>query len=302
MSLKHYLRMAQKEVHLTGKAELDSVQHLDVNLQYERNNLILVYGGSFNPPHRGHIDVLLSGLRPEVGALAIVVLPCEDYLLRNKMVNSDSGFFLRMQRRAEVWDAMSAVPKDRVWIWPSTYFPFKPMIEALTCLAMMDGFKVDFLHMIGPDNLRLQDPLMILPYISPGILVSNKARHVATHFTPGGEPAVWKGFGPWSRGQCSRSNGRSMPLQICPVNCLTDLAVGVPENAVEEAVLWTCEGTATQTQNTRRGYYLQFMEPNAIDINSTTLRGLLTESHHVDEINLNQLSTTALLELLAPVL
>ncbi|KAE9962990.1 hypothetical protein EG327_001737, partial [Venturia inaequalis] len=79
MSLKHYLRMAQKEVHLTGKAELDSVQHLDVNLQYERNNLILVYGGSFNPPHRGHIDVLLSGLRPEVGALAIVVLPCEDY-------------------------------------------------------------------------------------------------------------------------------------------------------------------------------------------------------------------------------
>ncbi|KAE9961149.1 hypothetical protein BLS_003750 [Venturia inaequalis] len=276
--------MAQKEVHLTGKAELDSVQHLDVNLQYERNNLILVYGGSYNPPHRGHIDVLLSGLRPEVGALAIVVLPCEDYLLRNKMVNSDSGFFLRMQRRAEVWDVMSAVPKDKVWIWPSTYFPFKPMIKALTRLAMTDGFKVDFLHMIGPDNLRLQDPLMILPYISPGILVSNKARHVATHFTPGGKPVVWKGFGPWSRGQCSRSN------------------VGVPENTMEEAVLWTCEGIATQTQNTRRGYYLQFMEPNAIDINSTTIRGLLTESHHVDEINLNQLSTTALLELLAPVL
>lgn len=167
--------MAYQEVHLTWEAVLSTVEQIEATLQLDRENLILVYGGSFNPPHRGHIDVLLSGLRPEVKALAIIILPCEDYLLRNKMANNPSDFFLHMHRRADIWDAIPSIPKDRVWVWTSTYFPFKPMTEALIRLTKADGFKLTFSHMIGPDNLHLRDPLMILPYVSPGSLLPTKA-------------------------------------------------------------------------------------------------------------------------------
>lgn len=66
-------------------------------------------------------------------------------------------------------------------------------------LTQADGFKVAFAHLVGPDNLKLENPLDNYPYELPRMLVSNKARHVAEHFRDDGRSAVWKGFGEWSR-------------------------------------------------------------------------------------------------------
>lgn len=199
MSLKQYLHKAYKEARLTTEVDLSPIQHLTGNLQMDCDNLILVYGGSFNPPHRGHIDVLLSGLRPEVAAVGIVVLPSEDFHLRNKVAKSHPGFFLHMKRRADIWDAIPSIPKDRVWVWTSTWYPFKTVIDALVRLTNADGFKVSFSNMIGPDNLNLEDPLNILPYKFDTVLVTNKARNVASQFLSDGRLGKWDGFGEWTR-------------------------------------------------------------------------------------------------------
>lgn len=212
MSLKHYLRMAYKEVLLTSDPVLSTVEQIEATLNPDCENLILVFVGSFNPPHRGHIDVLLAGLRPEVRALAIVILPCEDYLLRDKMAKSHSDFFLHIQRRADIWDAVPSIPKDRAWVWRSSYFPFMRMAEALVRLTHADGFKLAFSYLIGPDNLCLQDPLMVEPYVFSRVLVTNKARHVATQFLPDNKPVVWNGFGEWSRCQHVHADGESIVL------------------------------------------------------------------------------------------
>lgn len=113
-SFKNYLQIAYKKLHLTWEAGLGTVEQIEAILQADRENLVLVYGGSFSPPHRGHTDVLLSGLRPEVSALAIVIFPYEDYLLRNTMANSNSDSFLDMRRRADICDAVPSIPKDKV--------------------------------------------------------------------------------------------------------------------------------------------------------------------------------------------
>lgn len=199
MSLQHYLQAAYKEVRLTSEAATSPLKHLTGTLRADRENLILVYGGSFNPPHRGHVDVLLSGLRPEVAAVAIVVLPSEDFHLRHKVANSHPDFFLERHRRADIWKAIPSIPKEMVWVWSTTWYPFKPFTEAVVRLTKADGFDVAFSHLIGPDNLDLGDPLMILPYRLSRILVTNKARHIATQFRPDGKPALWQGFGEWSR-------------------------------------------------------------------------------------------------------
>ena len=150
--------MAYRDVSLTGDADIRSFEGIESNLQPECENFILVYGGSFNPPHRGHIDVLLSGLRPEIGALAIIILPPEDYLLRHKMAKTDSNFFLTMQRRADLWAAISSVPRDKTWVWTNTFPPFGLMAEALIRLTKKDGLHLTFSYIIGPDNLNRKDP------------------------------------------------------------------------------------------------------------------------------------------------
>lgn len=198
MSLKHYLELAYQEAQLTSQAALNSIRQIAGTLQRNSDNLVLVYGGSFNPPHRGHIDVLLSLLRPEVDALAVVILPSEDFHLRHKVANKYPGFFLRQDRKVAIFEAMQDIPRDRVWVWGSTWYPFKPFAEALVRLAAADGFRVTLSHVLGPDNLVMADALsMEIPCALPNLLVTNRARHVAEHFRPDGRPKLWDGFGEW---------------------------------------------------------------------------------------------------------
>lgn len=66
-------------------------------------------------------------------------------------------------------------------------------------------------------------------------------------------------------------------------------------------VLWTCRAIEGGIPGTM-GHYLQFPSSTCADVNSTSLRGALIQSHSLDEVRLNQLSTEALIELLGPVL
>ncbi len=50
MSLKHCLQMAYEEVHMGWDHAIDTIAMLDCSLKADQENLILVYGGSFNPP------------------------------------------------------------------------------------------------------------------------------------------------------------------------------------------------------------------------------------------------------------
>lgn len=210
MSLKHYLELAYKSVRLSSEADLSPLAQLDCTLHANRENLILVYGGSFNPPHRGHLDVLLSGLRPELGAVAIVILPSENFHLRHKLANSYPEFFLHRQRRADLWRAIPSVPKDKIWVWSSTWYPFEGVLKAVTKLAKNDGYQLAFSHLIGPDNVIPNNPLAILPYELPTITITNKARDVPAHFRPDGTPERFDGFGEWT--QCTREDGKSVSL------------------------------------------------------------------------------------------
>ncbi|KAJ5769003.1 hypothetical protein N7520_003562 [Penicillium odoratum] len=207
MSLKHYSQIALKESRLTSEAELNSVRLLEGDLKPESENLILAYAGSFNPPHRGHIDVLLSALRREIGAIAIVIVPSEDFFLRNKIRDKYPEFFLSQKRRVDILNAIPSIPKDRVWVWPSTWYPFKSYTKAMARVTEADGLNVRFSWLIGPDLLNPQDATFVVPYSLQGVLVSNKARHVKSHFLPNGTPTVWKGFGKWDCKTSVETNG-----------------------------------------------------------------------------------------------
>ncbi|KAL6922873.1 hypothetical protein ACHAPO_010595 [Fusarium lateritium] len=285
MSLRSYLEAAYRDIRLSTETALKPLQKLDCRLQKGQDNLILVYGGSFNPPHRGHLDVLLSALHPVVNAVAAVVLPSEDFHLRHKLANSHPDFFMSRKTRAALWAEIPQVPKDKVWIWSETWYPFLTFMEAAQRLCEADGYKVIFSHLIGPDNLNRADALNNLPYRLPRILVTNKARYEPSQFLPNGQPTKWKGFGEW----CQRK-----------VTC--DGLNGQAEELAEEVALWICPGTDSLGQQTM-GYYLDFAKkPTGSDINSTSMRRELIVRHSLNEEILGQLSTPDLLSILEPVL
>ncbi|KAK1149555.1 hypothetical protein N8T08_005104 [Aspergillus melleus] len=147
MDKKLYIERSLRAVRLTSPSDLNKIQQLDVNLQTGCENLIVIYGGSFSPPHKGHLDVLLSGLRPELGAAAVLVLPSEDFHLRHKLASSQPNFFLSRARRADLPDAISDIPKTRVWVWSSTWYPLKPFMETVVRLTQADGFEVASTHL-----------------------------------------------------------------------------------------------------------------------------------------------------------
>lgn len=216
MSLQHYLQKAYQSCRLSSEDDLRNIQHLDCKLHEGVENLILVYGGSFNPPHKGHLEVLFSGLRPELAATAIVVLPSEDFHLRHKLAGSHPEFFLRRQRRADLWQAMPAIPQSKVWVWCSTWYPFDSVCREVARLAAADNYQLSFSHLIGPDNVIPKSPLAILPYELPTIVISNKARDVPAHFEPDGTPKAFNGFGPWSRclSRGAVSDGQLLSTQL----------------------------------------------------------------------------------------
>jgi hypothetical protein len=70
-----------------------------------------------------------------------------------------------------------------------------------------------------------------------------------------------------------------------------------------ETKFWICQGSGSCIE--KRGYYLQFAEPNPVDINSSQLRSTLGNGHAMggqSEVQINQLSTETLLQHLAPFL
>ncbi|KAF5546724.1 Rossmann-like alpha beta alpha sandwich fold [Fusarium napiforme] len=277
MSLRPYLESTYREVRFSTDTALHPLQKLDCHLKKGQDNLILVYGGSFNPPHRGHLDVLLSALHPVINAVVVVVLPSEDFHLRHKLKDSHPEFFRKP--RAALWAEMPQVPRSRVWIWSETWYPIFTFMEAAQRLCEADSNKIVFSHLIVPDNLNRADALNNLPYRLPRLLVNNKAQHVPSQFLPNGQPTKWKGFGEWLL-----------------------LKMAFDDQAAEEATLWTCRGTDSLGQQTM-GYYLDFAKrPTGSDINSTAMRRNLLERNSLDEEILGQLSTADLLSILEPVL
>ena len=210
MSLKHYVRMAYEVVGLTQEHELHAIESLNGTLQSGRENLLLVYAGSFNPPHQGHIDAVLSGLRPEVAAVGIVILPSEDWYLRDKVANKNPDFFLPQERRADLLAAIPSIPKARVWVWTTTWYPFRPFTDALLRLTKADGFNLAIARLVGPDNLNTKDPLNIMPFEFPAVVITNRARHFADQFRPNGKPVRWDGFGEWTDSKRGGGDGSCM--------------------------------------------------------------------------------------------
>ncbi|KAF2436825.1 hypothetical protein EJ08DRAFT_673961 [Tothia fuscella] len=118
-------------------------------------NRILLYVGSFNPPHRGHFDFLERVFKSNPFNVAAIVLPLS--CLKHKFNRTGEIAFpiLSVEERKRLWQDDGL----KEWYWTCTLGirPFRAILIKLKALLAEDGFDVEFDGLLGPDHVSVND-------------------------------------------------------------------------------------------------------------------------------------------------
>jgi hypothetical protein len=127
------------------------IMHRPPMLVSDRSNRILVYPGSFNPPHLRHQELLCHGFsrsRSDLNIIAAIVLPLDDASLISKFKAQKGAQIFTKAQRVRIWK--DYVPSDWHWVYDRSieeWFAFKDrLIEAIA----QDGFDIKFVCLCGP--------------------------------------------------------------------------------------------------------------------------------------------------------
>lgn len=148
-------------------------------------NRILLYPGSFNPPHLGHFELLRHGFwrsGRDMNLVAAIVVPLDDNSLRFKFRRTEDATLFTQADRIRLWNG--CVPSDWYWTYDRSmteWFDFK---ERLTAVISQDGFNITWTALTGPDLFKVNEEPPVPNWDCEEVIVSNVGR--AAYFAPCG--------------------------------------------------------------------------------------------------------------------
>lgn len=160
--LEHYTVLAERAVlgseapsrpqHRVFK-RADGVQGLV--LRSNREHRILIYPGSFKPPHQGHATLLLHAfLSTDTRTIATLILNMDTASLCRKEATEGNGkeFQLTVHQRSQLWQ--HCILSRFAWTYPSEDADnVDDFWEELVELCARDGFRVALPSLHGGDHL-----------------------------------------------------------------------------------------------------------------------------------------------------
>ncbi|KAL8678421.1 MAG: hypothetical protein Q9186_005229 [Xanthomendoza sp. 1 TL-2023] len=126
---------------------------LNPRLDPTRTNVVLVYRGSFNPPHRGHLAVLWHAfhqLSQPLNIIAAYIRLRPDKSIERKYGHKEGARIFSLEERVRLWKEDPAFPP---WAWVYEHYKggASALQERLKAFARADKCTIRFADLHGPD-------------------------------------------------------------------------------------------------------------------------------------------------------
>ncbi|KAF4971330.1 hypothetical protein FSARC_1762 [Fusarium sarcochroum] len=118
-------------------------------------NRVLIFPGSFNPPHQGHLNLLkqvFENAGEDLHIIGAIILITDDDMLKNKMEHKDNAILLPREQRANLWRG-DGIPVDWAWVYDNPEASWADFRSNLVKELSKDQIELKFTLLSGPDAI-----------------------------------------------------------------------------------------------------------------------------------------------------
>ncbi|KAF2107964.1 hypothetical protein BDV96DRAFT_605964 [Lophiotrema nucula] len=170
-------------------------------LRRDRVNRIIFFAGKFNPPHRGHRELLLNGyLSTDGKTIAAMIVPVirtsESEIIQTPNRLQGKSLKLTHKERTCLWK--DDLLRRFSWVFPGNHSESEAFIARLCAITLKDGFKVEFAALGGSDHVRVENTTLHL-WGTGNAITSDITRPAEFLVSNDSQPLRIEGHGAWRK-------------------------------------------------------------------------------------------------------